>query len=186
MEAQLAESESILAGRVAKEAIRLELSRQRQMTPAKSLRTMTAARIVQGHSDAALGLAEKGFCILEDVLSTSDCRVLYNHFNSALQRGELFGPVSSDACNNGSFSLTRRTEVSGSLTPSSYCELLSFSSPVNLNMPNAASEIAGPCLKLRYLKSRPTNGISGLDSWIIYISFSTCTRPGEIQNPLSL
>ena len=48
--------------------------------------------------------------------------------------------ISASAC-----SPTRRTEVSGSLTPSSYCELLSFSSPVKLNMPNAASEIVGPC-----------------------------------------
>ena len=76
--------------------------------------------------------------------------------------------ISASAC-----SPTRWTEVSGSLTPSSYGKLLSFSSPVNHNMPNAAPEIVGPCSKLSTLRSRPTNGISGLDSWIIYISFST-------------
>ena len=40
---------------------------------------------------------------------------------------------------------TRWTEVSGSLTPSSYGKLFSFPPPVDHNMPNAASEIVGPC-----------------------------------------
>lgn len=70
--------------------------------------------------------------------------------------------ISASAC-----SPTRRTAVSGSLTPSSYCELLSFSSPVNHNMPNAASEILGPCSKLRETQ---TSEISS-DQWDQRIGF---------------
>ena len=44
--------------------------------------------------------------VLDNALSLSDCHLLYEHFNNALDRGELFGPISSDTCNKGSFSLS--------------------------------------------------------------------------------
>ena len=103
---QLDESQAVLAGRIAKEATRLELRRRRHMTPAAALRTPVAVELVHAYDSAALKLASCGFCIIDGGLSLSDSRMLYDHFSGALHRGELFGPVSSDACNKGSFSLS--------------------------------------------------------------------------------
>ena len=102
---QLDQSQFILARRIAKEALRLELRAGRQMTPATAIRTPIAVKLIHAHCYAAMRLAERGFCVLDGALSLSDCRILYDHFNNALHREELFGPASSDACNKGSYSL---------------------------------------------------------------------------------
>ena len=99
-------SQLILSGRVAKEALRLELSAQRKMKPLASFCTSAATKLLQRNSAAHFVLADRGFCVVDGAISLEDCRVLYDHFDGALCRGELFGHVSSDACNKGSFSLS--------------------------------------------------------------------------------
>ena len=88
--------------------------------------------------------------------------------------------ISASTC-----SPTRRTEVSGSLTPSSYGELLSFSSPVNHNMPNAASEFVGPCSKLSTteISSDQWDQPIGFPENISFVLYMICFR--ATSSPLS-